>query len=356
MAHFKIYIYIKLMADSIQFELVEAWHHDGLYSESVGDTEAPGDSHNYILAFNRLIRDDVGYTYDHFSRLGHNDVIFRPTRFLHVVWVSPDEALMIVGTHEVDKTIVFQIDKHLESFDTGPFLGTIKGGTDGVFLKRTGVDCGEEFDRERSAHHRLAVSPYGHTGVDLAGFCAVEFESDRATWRWYLGMHERIPLRQLVMIDVGEEKRVQWAEELLFGLQSIHKAGLVHCDVSCGNVVVDQRGSALVSDLGSCFDPRFPETRYSIRSTIAFESLNMLDGGLPGPRDDIESLLYLVLWMDPGRRSWYNTLRNKSVSDSIGMEMDNVWKEERDDCVRQAIDRGARDVLFIRSALDSYKL
>lgn len=104
------------------------------------------------------------------------------------------------------------------------------------------------------------------------------------------------------------------AVHILYALEAIHKAGYVHLDIKPENIIAgiskENDGKVFLSDFGlatkfiknGCFLPDADEQ--SRRGTPIFRSRKMDRYLTPGPREDLESLGYTIIFMLKGSLPW----------------------------------------------------
>ncbi|HET9980174.1 MAG TPA: serine/threonine-protein kinase, partial [Ktedonobacterales bacterium] len=111
--------------------------------------------------------------------------------------------------------------------------------------------------------------------------------------------------------------------EAAAGLQAAHEAGLIHCDVKPGNILLDAEGHALLCDFGVALDitraassqaqgatlpaqsttrPTSRETQEWVAGTPAYMAPEQLCGGMVDQRADIYSLGVVLYQLLTGRR------------------------------------------------------
>jgi len=108
-------------------------------------------------------------------------------------------------------------------------------------------------------------------------------------------------LHDRVSEGVNVALRLQWAKCLVNTITSFHSVGVLHRDISPGNLFVDDEDNIYVGDFGNAlvdFDAR--KRRWGFRGTRSFASENCLSRGEPRGWDDFESVCWCLYWMaDP---------------------------------------------------------
>ena len=104
------------------------------------------------------------------------------------------------------------------------------------------------------------------------------------------------------------------AVSLLHGLEKLHSLGYIHRDLKPQNVMLDDEQKALLIDYGVAvrFEDKnkkhikFEKRAASIVGTPTFLSQNAVQGMTVSRRDDLESMLYVLLQMHRCELPWQN--------------------------------------------------
>lgn len=99
---------------------------------------------------------------------------------------------------------------------------------------------------------------------------------------------------------VPMEKAVEIARDICSGLQAIHDEGIVHRDLKPGNVMIDGRGNARLTDFGLATTT--DTTDSSIAGTPAYMSPEQLAGEAISARSDVYALGLLLFELFSGTR------------------------------------------------------
>lgn len=99
---------------------------------------------------------------------------------------------------------------------------------------------------------------------------------------------------------VEAAKAIRWGQQLGYGLERIHAAGLLHRDVKPGNAFVDANGDVLLGDLGMaiCMDV---EGHAPANGTFATLAPEVLSAGKCSVGTDVYSLAATVFYLLSGR-------------------------------------------------------
>ncbi len=109
--------------------------------------------------------------------------------------------------------------------------------------------------------------------------------------------------------------------QLIKRLETLHNKSLLHRDIKPDNFLLDNNNILYLIDFGLCKRYKFDEIHIEERQlgstvigTMNFVSLNVHNGIEPSRRDDLESCIYIILFMLCGKLEWFNTNnRNEMV-------------------------------------------
>ena len=105
-------------------------------------------------------------------------------------------------------------------------------------------------------------------------------------------------------------KIVEIAEQLIQRIQYVHEKGLIHRDVKPDNFLFGSGSGSeklYIIDFGFCkkiSTRQLPTTRKTIIGTPNFVSINVHDYFEPDMNDDLESAMYIVLYLYLGKLPW----------------------------------------------------
>eukprot|EP00347_Sterkiella_histriomuscorum_P003421 403364357 len=109
---------------------------------------------------------------------------------------------------------------------------------------------------------------------------------------------------------------LQVMHQMLMRLESLHKLGYVHCDLKPDNILIGTDPAVdhniYLIDFGLAhyyLTPRgrhiAPPKKASFKGSISYCSLNVLNKQHPSRRDDLESMLYVILFLLNGQLPWH---------------------------------------------------
>jgi len=108
--------------------------------------------------------------------------------------------------------------------------------------------------------------------------------------------------------------------QLIKRLETLHSKSLLHRDIKPDNFLLDTNNILYLIDFGLCkryeYDGIHIEERQlgsTVIGTINFVSLNVHNGIEPSRRDDLESSIYIILFMLLGKLEWFNTKDSNSM-------------------------------------------
>lgn len=89
-------------------------------------------------------------------------------------------------------------------------------------------------------------------------------------------------------------------------LEVMHNCGLIHNDLKPQNIMTNYNSNSIfLIDFGLSFNfNQVSKHYYSFKGTPYFASNNQLVKGPLGPRDDLESLIYILIYFILGRLPW----------------------------------------------------
>ena len=97
---------------------------------------------------------------------------------------------------------------------------------------------------------------------------------------------------------------MRYGSQVLAVLKNLHSIGYLHRDVKPQNIMLDQNEKAHLIDYGIAMPFRTPKGDHVPKvktsfneGTFSFYSQNQTRGYVPSRRDDIESLLYTMLFL-----------------------------------------------------------
>ncbi len=142
----------------------------------------------------------------------------------------------------------------------------------------------------RQVSHPSVCRLYDVVEVEGHTFLAMEYV-DGEDLASLLGRIGRLP----------SDKVLEIAHDLCAGLAAMHDKGIVHRDLKPGNVMIDGRGRARITDFGLAVAVTTPEAR-AFAGTPAYMAPEQLDGGDLTPRADLYAFGLIVYEMLTGRR------------------------------------------------------
>lgn len=95
-------------------------------------------------------------------------------------------------------------------------------------------------------------------------------------------------------------------------LKTIHSVNMIHRDIKPENIMIDTNSKIYLVDFGMCVY-RSEVAKGQIRGTLRYASINTHKGNLVGPRDDLESLGYLLVFLLMKTLPWLREERNDRI-------------------------------------------
>lgn len=117
--------------------------------------------------------------------------------------------------------------------------------------------------------------------------------------------------------------------QLIKRMETLHSKYLLHRDIKPDNFLLDNNNVLYLIDFGLCkryeFDGTHMEERQigsTVIGTMNFVSLNVHNGIEPSRRDDLESCIYIILFMLLGKLEWFN-IRDKNAMAQMKQQLTN---------------------------------
>lgn len=122
--------------------------------------------------------------------------------------------------------------------------------------------------------------------------------------------------------------------QLIQRLETLHNKCLLHRDIKPDNFLLDTNNILYLIDFGLCkrydYNGNHIEEKLqqgsTVIGTINFVSLNVHNGIEPSRRDDLESCIYIMLFMLSGKLEWFNT-RDRNVILQMKQQLTNSSKD-----------------------------
>lgn len=111
-------------------------------------------------------------------------------------------------------------------------------------------------------------------------------------------------------------------------MEILHKSGYVHLDIKPNNIAIrfedinlkDKLISLVLFDFGKAYkydkkitkNKKYVDKRFG--GNAKYSSMNILKGGIPSPRDDLISLIYLLVFLYKGSLPWSFIEKNDRIS------------------------------------------
>jgi serine/threonine protein kinase len=133
------------------------------------------------------------------------------------------------------------------------------------------------------------------------------------------------------------------ADQLLCSLEYLHSCGFVDCDLTPDNICVGSgpsSNSIFLIDLGLALEIGRPPAGFEkgpipFRGTPAFASVAAHKGQLLRPKDDIESLIYTLVYLLKGELPWLtNDDRDRIFSIKSSIQADELFEGVPDELKR----------------------
>jgi tRNA A-37 threonylcarbamoyl transferase component Bud32 len=99
---------------------------------------------------------------------------------------------------------------------------------------------------------------------------------------------------------LGPHEAARLVAQIAAALDAAHEAGVIHCDVKPANVIVDQQGTAKLTDFGIARAARGPR-EHELIGTARYIAPERIEGRVPTERSDVYSLGLVAYELIAGR-------------------------------------------------------
>ena len=99
---------------------------------------------------------------------------------------------------------------------------------------------------------------------------------------------------------LGPHEAARLVAQIAAALDAAHEAGVIHCDVKPANVIVDQQGTAKLTDFGIARAARGPR-EHQLIGTARYIAPERIEGRVPTERSDVYSLGLVAYELIAGR-------------------------------------------------------
>lgn len=169
-----------------------------------------------------------------------------------------------------------------------------------VALKILGVDADEAF-RERFADEARRAAAVAHPNVVTVFDEGRDGEDSFMVMEFVRGKTLRDIISERGPLPAHEAARI--VAQIAAALDAAHEAGVIHCDVKPANVIVDEHGTAKLTDFGIARAARGPR-EHELIGTARYIAPERVAGEAPTERSDIYSLGLVAYELLAGRPAY----------------------------------------------------
>jgi serine/threonine-protein kinase len=214
-----------------------------------------------------------------------------------------------------------------------------------VAVKILGSDADEAF-RERFADEARRAASVSHPNVVTVYDEGRDGEDSYMVMEYVRGKTLREVVAERGPLPPHEAARI--VAQIAAALDAAHEAGVIHCDVKPANVIVDEHGTAKLTDFGIARAARGPR-EHELIGTARYIAPERVVGEAPTERSDIYSLGLVAYELLAGRPAYADMetedlLRERLDGPPPSLRTARVGvSEETDQVVRRALARDPQD-------------
>jgi serine/threonine-protein kinase len=117
-----------------------------------------------------------------------------------------------------------------------------------------------------------------------------------------------------------DDKAIQVAQQICAGLAAAHRSGVLHRDLKPGNVMLDGKGRARITDFGLAIAVSEADRSSALAGTLAYMAPELLTGSVPSVQSDLYSLGLVLYELFTGKKA----INASSLSELQRKQIDTV--------------------------------
>lgn len=186
-----------------------------------------------------------------------------------------------------------------------------------------------------STHHSLAheAKIYNHL-LHLDGVPTIKWYENTEQYKYIVLPDIGVSLSTYISeVVLSKEDFVHIAQQLITNIQMIHDKNIIHCDIKPDNIIICPNTKRIwFIDFGFATSYKHsnnihcePYQLSSIVGSLNYISLNIHDMCSPSRRDDMESIVYVLLYLVSGALPWINAEDIQAIVYSKQSLINNDW-------------------------------